>query len=84
MENLYILSVFNTRDKSIYSIGRQTEEEIYKEMLCAVNSIPHPPSQERIDYRISATSPARNEHNAYVCEEDGTEWFFTTSLFILK
>lgn len=84
MKNFYALNWFNTREKRIQSIARETQEEIYSEMLSHMQSIPHDPCMEKVDYDWDGEIMlAKNLHNGWLREADGTEWFFSTTCYYL-
>lgn len=77
----YTLSWFNTRDKHIESIARQTEKEVVDAMKNYIACIPSPVSC-LTDYPWTEQFVmANNDHNGYVKEKDGTEWFFVTACY---
>ena len=77
-KSFYTLNWFNTKDRRIQSLARPSENEIYSEMLRFISRIPHDKSNEVIDYDWDTTSLKSNEHNAFVKEDNGTKWYFTT------
>lgn len=82
-KRFYTMSWFNTKEKKIDSIARETIEEAFEEMQTFMKSIPHQKENEKIDYLYDERFIlGENEHNGYVKEDDGTEWFLRTHCYV--
>ena len=82
---IYQLMWFDPIEKRIQSIVRKTEKEIYREMLCLMQSIPHMPYKETVDYNWGDVYLGANEHNGWLEDTQNREWFFnTTCIYLTK
>lgn len=80
MKNIYVVSCFDTKSKRIMSVVRKTEKDALDQIKYEVAHTPHDKTNEKIDYTTeSHPVMAVNEHNAYVKDNDGTEWFWETT-----